>query len=139
MRPILVLAEHARRPANLGVAAENVHTEIFGAVEGITPGMSQIDHVPHLPEGPPGPGPSVSFTRSGISVAWDPKFQSLLELAEACDVSVRWSCRTGVCHTCMTGLISGSITYHPEPLEEPAPGNMLVCCSQPNADVILDL
>jgi ferredoxin-NADP reductase/MOSC domain-containing protein YiiM len=124
---------------NWGVAAENVHTEIFGAVEGITPGMKQIDHVPHLPEGPSGPGPSVSFARSGISVAWDPKFQSLLELAEACDVPVRWSCRTGVCHTCVTGLISGSITYHPEPLEEPAPGNMLVCCSQPNANVILDL
>jgi ferredoxin-NADP reductase len=124
---------------NWGVAAENVHTEIFGAIEGITPGMKQIDHVPHLPEGPSGPGPSVSFARSGISVAWDPKFQSLLELAEACDVPVRWSCRTGVCHTCMTGLISGSITYHPEPLEEPASGNMLVCCSQPNADVILDL
>jgi hypothetical protein len=23
---------------------------------------------------------------------------SLLELAEACDVPVRWSCRAGVCH-----------------------------------------
>jgi hypothetical protein len=39
----------------------------------------------------------------------------------------------------MTGLISGSITYNPEPLERPAPGNVLVCCSQPNAGVTLDL
>jgi ferredoxin-NADP reductase/MOSC domain-containing protein YiiM len=124
---------------NWGALAENVHTEIFGTLEAITPGMAQVVHRPHLPEGPPGSGPPVSFARSGITAAWDPKFTSLLELAEACDVPVRWSCRTGVCHTCITGLIGGSVTYNPEPLERPAPGNLLVCCSQPNAGVTLDL
>jgi ferredoxin-NADP reductase/MOSC domain-containing protein YiiM len=122
-----------------GVLPENVHTEIFGSLEAITPGMAQVVHTPHLPKGQSGSGPPVSFARSGITAAWDPKFASLLELAEACDVPVRWSCRTGVCHTCMTGLISGSITYNPEPLEMPAPGNALVCCSQPTAGVTLDL
>jgi ferredoxin-NADP reductase/MOSC domain-containing protein YiiM/ferredoxin len=124
---------------NWGVLAGNVHTEIFGSLDAITPGMAQVDHTPHLPQGPAGSGPPVSFVRSGITVAWDRKFASLLELAEACDVPVRWSCRTGVCHTCTTGLIAGSIIYNPEPLERPAPGNVLVCCSQPNAGVILDL
>jgi len=94
---------------NWGVLGGNVHTEIFGSLEAITPGMAQVDHTPHLPQGTPGSGPPVSFARSGITVAWDPKFASLLELAEACDVPVRWSCRTGVCHTCMTGLIAGSL------------------------------
>jgi ferredoxin-NADP reductase/MOSC domain-containing protein YiiM len=124
---------------NWGVLAGNVHTEIFGSLEAITPGMAQVVHTPHLPQGQPGSGPPVSFARSGITATWDPRFRSLLELAEACDVPVRWSCRTGVCHTCMTGLIDGSIIYSPEPLERPAPGNVLVCCSQPNADVTLDL
>jgi len=124
---------------NWGVPAKNVHTEIFGTLEGITPGMARVGHSPYVPQGPPGPGPSVSFARSGITATWDPKYQSLLELAEACDVPVRWSCRTGVCHTCMTGLIGGSISYNPEPLERPAEGNVLVCCSQPRANVILDL
>ena len=124
---------------NWGVLAGNMHTEIFGSLDAITPGMAQVDHTPHLPQGPPGSGPPVSFARSGITAAWDPKFGSLLELAEACDVPVRWSCRTGVCHTCMTGLIDGSIIYDPEPLERPAPGNVLVCCSQPKAGVTLDL
>jgi ferredoxin-NADP reductase/MOSC domain-containing protein YiiM len=124
---------------NWDVPAGNVHTEIFGSLEAVTPGMAQVNHTPHLPPGPPGSGPPVSFARSGITAAWDPKFASLLELAEACDVPVRWSCRTGVCHTCMTGLIAGSIVYNPEPLERPAPGNVLVCCSQPNAGVTLDL
>jgi len=124
---------------NWGVLAENVHTEIFGSLEAITPGVAQVVHTPHLPQGPPGSGPMVSFARSGITVAWDRKFASLLELAEACDVPVRWSCRTGVCHTCMTGLVDGSITYNPELLEIPAPGNVLVCCSKPNAGATLDL
>src|SRR3984957_19694057 len=122
-----------------GVLTGNVHTEIFGSLEAITPGMAQVAHTPHLPQGPPGSGPPVSFARSGITAAWDRKFASLLELAEACDVPVRWSCRTGICHTCMTGLIGGSIAYDPEPLERPAPGNVLICCSQPNAGVSLDL
>src|SRR5579871_6760178 len=124
---------------NWGVPAGNVHTEIFGSLEGITPGMAQVGHTPHIPQGTPGSGPSVSFARSGITAAWDPKFASLLELAEACDIPVRWSCRTGVCHTCMTGLVAGSIAYNPEPLERPAPGNVLVCCSQPTENVTLDL
>jgi ferredoxin-NADP reductase/MOSC domain-containing protein YiiM len=124
---------------NWGVLAGNVHTEIFGSLEAITPGMAQVNHTPHLPQGPPGSGPAVSFARSGITAPWDPKFASLLELAEACDVPVRWSCRTGVCHTCMTGLMAGSIVYNPEPLEMPAPGNVLVCCSQPNAGATVDL
>jgi ferredoxin-NADP reductase/ferredoxin len=124
---------------NWGVLAGNVHTEIFGSLEAITPGMAQVVHTPHLPQGPPGSGPPVSFVRSGITAAWDSKFASLLELAEACDVPVRWSCRTGVCHTCMTGLIAGSIIYNPEPLERPALGNILVCCSQPNTGLTLDL
>jgi ferredoxin-NADP reductase len=124
---------------NWGALAGNVYTEIFGALESITPGMARVGHTPHQPEGPAGSGPSVSFARSGMTTAWNPKYESLLELAEACDVPVRWSCRTGVCHTCMTGLIGGSTGYSPEPLERPAPGNVLVCCAQPDANIILDL
>lgn len=121
-----------------GVSPEHVHVEIFGALDSTTPGMAQVGHTPHLPQGPPGSGPSVSFARSGLTVQWDPKFESLLELAEACDISVRWSCRTGVCHTCESGLISGSVSYRPKPLDTPAPGKVLICCSRPREDVVID-
>ncbi len=47
-----------------------------------------------------------------------------LGLAEACDVPVRWSCRTGVCHTCETGLVAGSVIYNPDPVDAPADGNV---------------
>ena len=66
-------------------------------------------------------------------------YQSVLELAEACDVPVRWSCRTGVCHNCESGLVSGEVVYGPEPLDQPAEGNLLVCCARPRGDVVIDL
>jgi ferredoxin len=81
----------------------------------------------------------VSFARSGLNVRWGSPFQSLLELAEACDVPVRWACRTGVCHTCETGLVAGKIGYRPDPVDPPADGNMLICCSRPEDDVVVDL
>lgn len=123
-----------------GVAASRVHKEIFGPDESMAPGIARAPgRPPHLPAGTPGPGPQVSFTRSGLTVPWDPAFQSLLELAEACDVSVKWSCRTGVCHTCECALIGGAVNYRPDPLEPPAEGNLLICCSQPRVDVEIDL
>jgi ferredoxin len=81
----------------------------------------------------------VSFARSNLALPWDSTFQSLLELAEACDVPVRWACRTGVCHSCETGLIAGAVDYFVEPLTPPANGNLLICCSRPRADTVLDL
>ena len=123
-----------------GVARDRVHTELFGSGKSITPGMKETPRrQPHTPAGSPGEGPSISFARAGLTVAWDPKFQSLLELAEACDVPVRWSCRTGVCHTCECGLISGSVKYDPEPLEPPATGNLLICCSRPREEMVIDI
>ena len=100
---------------------------------------SRVKQPPHPPEGPPGPGPEISFSRSNLTVPWDPDFLSLLELAEACDVPVRWSCRSGVCHTCETGLVSGTVSYQPDPVEDPAPGDAYLCCSRPQTDLVLDL
>ena len=94
---------------------------------------------PHAPAGPPGDGPEVAFARSGLTVRWGAGYGSLLELAEACDVPVRWSCRTGVCHSCETALMAGTVGYSPDPIDEPAEGTVLICCSQPSADLVLDL
>ena len=85
-----------------------------------------------------GGGPMVTFLRSGLSVPWDARFGSLLELAEACAVPVRWACRSGVCHNCESGLIEGELAYAPEPLDPPAEGNALICCSTPRTAVELE-
>jgi ferredoxin len=125
---------------DLGLGPEQIHTELFGARERITPGIAAGSDVhPHRPPGAPGDGPLITFTRSGLATPWSPDYGSLLDLAEACDVRTRWSCRTGVCHTCVTPLISGDVAYDPDPLEPPEPGSVLICCSRPTEDMFLDL
>jgi ferredoxin-NADP reductase len=126
--------------AGWGVARDRLHTENFGSGQSMTPGIAAVRRrPPHPPAEAAEVGPLVSFTRSNLAVHWGSAFHSLLELAEACDVPVRWSCRTGVCHNCETGLISGSVIYRPDPVEPPAAGNLLICCSQPQGDIALDL
>ncbi|MGW1559989.1 MOSC domain-containing protein [Streptomyces sp. NPDC002144] len=125
-----------------GIAPARVHTEPFGTLAAIRPGLLPASALtPHVPARPPGDGtgPTVSFARSGITVPWDPGYGTLLDLAEACDVPTRWSCRTGVCHTCETALLQGRVAYTPDPLDEPAEGNALICCSRPSGDLVLDL
>jgi ferredoxin-NADP reductase len=124
----------------LGLSPARVHTEAFGAEGSITPGVVTPAARPaHPPEGRTGAGPLVSFARTGLNVRWDDAFTNILELAEACDVPVRWSCRTGVCHTCETGLLDGTVAYDPEPLEPPGAGNVLVCCARPGSALAVDL
>jgi ferredoxin-NADP reductase/MOSC domain-containing protein YiiM len=127
--------------ATFGVAPERIHVEIFNGSESMTPGVVGVATQPsHLPKDDAKTGPLVTFARSGIAAHWKASaYQSILELAEACDVPVRWSCRTGVCHSCESGLVSGAVVYGPEPLDKPADGNLLVCCSQPIRDVVIDL
>ncbi len=122
-----------------GLDPARVHTEIFGAAAALTPGIAATSIPPHPPAGPAGPGPEVHFARSGLSVRWGPPSTSLLEFAESCDVPTRWSCRTGVCHNCEVSLLSGSVHYDPEPLEAPAQGNVLICCSRPAEALVIDL
>ncbi|MER7639526.1 MOSC domain-containing protein [Streptomyces sp. NPDC126522] len=124
-----------------GVDPERIHTELFGTLGAVNPGLTESStRTPHPPPGPPGTGPLVTFARSGITVPYDADTNgTVLELADACDVPTRWSCRTGVCHTCVTPLLSGTITYSPDPLEPPADGEILICCARPDTDVVLDM
>ena len=139
--PTRFMADMKEALATLGVVPQRIHLEIFNGGESMTPGVVGASlPSPHPPAGDSNTGPLVTFARSGIAAHWNASaYQSILELAEACDVPVRWSCRTGVCHNCESGLVSGATTYEPAPLERPADGNVLVCCSQPNGDVVVDL
>jgi ferredoxin-NADP reductase/MOSC domain-containing protein YiiM len=126
--------------AAIGLGATHIHTEPFGPAPGLTPGIAVTPtRTPHPPSGEPGGGPAIEFARSNLAIPWSDDYASLLELAEACDVPVRWSCRTGVCHNCETTLIAGTLDYNPDPVEPPAEGSALICCSRPHDDVVLDL
>ena len=126
--------------AALGFDASGIHTEPFGPAASVTPGIAaEPKRAPHPPAGQPGTGPTIAFARSDLTIPWSPDYGTLLELAESCDVPVRWSCRTGVCQTCETTLIAGDVSYNPDPVEPPAAGSLLICCSQPRDDIVLDL
>jgi ferredoxin-NADP reductase/ferredoxin len=138
--PIAFMDEISAGLAAMGIDASRIHTEPFGPAPGLTPGIAATPaRTPHPPAGQPGTGPTIEFARSDLAVPWSRDYASLLELAEACDVPVRWSCRTGVCHNCETTLIAGDVDYSPDPVEPAADGSALICCSQPRDDVVLDL
>jgi ferredoxin-NADP reductase/MOSC domain-containing protein YiiM len=139
--PNRFIADMTETLREIGVAPELTHFEVFHGSEGLNPGVAAATkRSPHLPKDDSDTGPLISFSRSGITAHWKAsEYQNILELAEACDVPVQWSCRTGVCHYCESGLVSGSVVYRPEPLEQTADGNVLICCSQPSGDVAIDL
>src|SRR5499426_206887 len=139
--PTRFMADMKAALATSGVAPERIHVELFNGSESMTPGVVGAEtRAPHLPKDDANTGPLVSFARSGIAAHWKASaYQSMLELAEACDVPVRWSCRTGVCHSCESGLVAGAVAYAPQPLDQAADGNVLVCCAQPDGDVVIEL
>ena len=138
--PSSFMADMQQALTTIGVAPAAIHSELFGALPSINPGITaQASKPPHQPPGPPGTGPRVTFARSGITVPFREDWGNVLTLADACDVPTRWSCRTGVCHTCTTPLLSGDVTYNPDPLEPPADGDVLICCARPSTDIVLDL
>jgi ferredoxin-NADP reductase/MOSC domain-containing protein YiiM/ferredoxin len=138
--PLAFMDEMSAGLAAAGLDASRIHTEPFGPAPGMTPGIAATPaRRPHPPAGETGDGPTIEFARSGLAIPWSSDYASLLELAEACDVPVRWSCRTGVCHSCETTVIAGDLIYGPDPVEPPADGSTLICCAQPRDDVVLDL
>jgi ferredoxin-NADP reductase/MOSC domain-containing protein YiiM/ferredoxin len=138
--PTAFMDEISAGLAALGFDASCIHTEPFGPAAGETPGIAAAPaRAPHPPAGQPGTGPTIAFARSDLTIPWSRDYGTLLELAESCDVPVRWSCRTGVCQTCETALIAGNVDYSPDPVEPPTEGSVLICCSQPCDDIVLDL
>ena len=139
--PTRFMADMTSSLTTLGVTPDRIHTEIFNGGPSLTPGLVAGEaRAPHAPAQDAPGGPLISFARSSVAGHWKASaYRSILEIAEACDVPVRWSCRSGVCHSCETGVVSGTVVYDPEPLERPAAGNILPCCAQPSSDVVLDL
>ena len=126
--------------AGAGIDPGEIHTERFGSRSAVNPGVVPTEApAPHQPPGSPGTGPSVTFARTGLSTSWSDRYDSILELAEACDVPTQWSCRTGVCHTCVTAVLSGEASYDVAPLEDPGRDELLICSATPSSDLVVDL
>jgi ferredoxin-NADP reductase/MOSC domain-containing protein YiiM len=136
--PAAFLEDVTHALQELGVPKARLHLEVFNG-QGPPARNGEQRPAPHRPIGVIGTGPSVVFSKSGLSVPWDGRYASLLELAEACDVPLRWSCRSGVCHNCESELLRGSVRYTSEPVDFPPDGIILACCSTPESDLELNL
>jgi ferredoxin-NADP reductase/MOSC domain-containing protein YiiM len=138
--PASFLTDIRRSLTLIGLDNDHIHSELFGTLPSINPGLTAHTAVaPHQPSAPATTGPLVTFARSGIATRFGASAGSVLDLADACDVPTRWSCRTGVCHTCVTALLSGTITYSPNPLDTPPPDEVLICCARPSTDIVVDM
>ncbi len=81
---------------------------------------------------------NVEFSRSRKRVRWSPGAGSLLELAEANGINMRYGCRSGGCGTCETAVLGGDVAYSQQPVVEPKPGMCLACIARPTRDIVLD-
>lgn len=109
----------------LGVRDERIHLERFG------PGSVVRQARPASVTDPDDEGVVVRFARSGKMAVWRPASGSLLDLAERAGVAPLSSCRSGVCGTCATKLVSGTVDYSQPPAHEIAEGEALICVATP--------
>ncbi len=85
-----------------------------------------------------GDGIEVEFERSGKTLHWKPEHGSLLEFAEANDISIDSGCRAGNCGTCVTAVKEGEVSYLSEPGAQIDEGSCLTCIAVPSGRLILD-
>ncbi|HWT34668.1 MAG TPA: 2Fe-2S iron-sulfur cluster-binding protein [Paraburkholderia sp.] len=127
---------------SLGVARERIHYEFFGPATVLD---QDVDVQPlvaaplHRVDTAATNTATVRFSPRGESVAWDPACASLLEFAEQHGHAPAFSCRIGICNTCVTRLVDGEVEYTETPLEPPAEGTVLLCCAKPSGSVTLAL
>ena len=124
----------------LGRPEARIHYEFFG------PGSMLAEEAPAPPsaEVPTADtelvgGIQVTFARSGVTAGWDPACEMILDLAERHGLNPDYSCRSGICHTCLCEVVEGEVEYLEEPLDEPDPGQVLICCSRPKTSLVLEV
>lgn len=125
----------------LGVEKPRIAYEFFGPATVLDPEASPVQPTPKpvRPATGDGNAPNVTFRKSGIAAAWNPKAQSLLVFAEELGLTPEFSCRAGVCGSCKAHIIEGDVAYFEDPLDELASDEVLLCCSRPTTEIVLDL
>ena len=123
-----------------GVAPDRIHTEMFGAGPSITPGIAASPRrPPHLPAGPPGSGPLVSFARSGLNVRWGQPSRACSNWPRLATYLCGGRVEPASATPARPGLWQGRSATGPDPVDPPADGNVLICCARPEGDVVIDL
>src|SRR5471032_1091247 len=118
---------------SLNIADDRIRFEAFGPAsvkrtERAVPAVTVA--APVVPRDPERSS-KIVFMRTHRDAQWSPEDGNLLDFAEANVVSVASNCRSGVCGTCATRVLSGDVTY-PVPCEAEIPaGHALICSAIP--------
>ncbi len=125
---------------SLSVSEARIHYEFFG------PGSILQDAAEPTGQGeiPPAEaelvgGIQVAFARSGLTVGWDPACDSILDLAESHGLNPDYSCRSGICNTCISRVTDGEVEYFEQPLDMPEVGRVLICCARPKTSLVIEI
>jgi hypothetical protein len=122
----------------MGVPADRIFYESFGPATVLKPEgkAAPARALPVTGEAVP-----VRFVKSNTGGDWSSDRGTLLEFAESAGLAPKFACRSGICGTCTTRIVSGAVDYIEEPVAPRGPGEVLLCCSvpRPGADVLLDL
>jgi len=135
--PTRFMQTNFRLLRSLGVDQARIRHEFFGPASVL--GLDEVD-VQSSPAPvviPEASVPSVCFMPSGKTRAWDPSCHSLLDFAEAEGFKPPFSCRAGLCGSCASKLIGGTVEYFEQPLDEPQDGEVLLCCARPSTAITL--
>jgi ferredoxin len=119
--------------ADWGVARTDIHYEAFGPASVRFAHGTESECVTALAA-----PVEVQFRRSGRTLAWEGREESLLEFAERHGVEVESGCRSGSCGTCETKLFSGEVRYAQNPGHVIAPGHCLLCVGLPASALVLE-
>jgi uncharacterized protein len=114
-----------------GVSQEKIFFESFSKVSKTTPQTNVNQGVQSA---------EIVFTRSNKTLTWQKDDGSILEFAEANGIDPPYSCRQGICLTCMCSISEGEVEYSEPPTGTPDRGSVLICISQPKTPrIVLDL
>ena len=115
---------------SLNVDDHRIHYEFFGP--GMTLKKESSSQAVNLAEALGSRAPvAVKFARSGIETTWEPEKGTLLDLAESEGLQPAYSCRSGICQTCSSRVLSGEVDYLDPPMTPPGAGQALICSAYP--------
>jgi ferredoxin-NADP reductase len=119
----------------LGVAPDQVKTELFGATKP-TPAAAGTSSKPTVPA----TGPLVTFSKNNKSAKIHVD-QTVLELSEELAIGIENSCRVGTCGVCKVKMTSGEVAMAVEDAlesDDKANGIILACQAKPTNDIAVE-